>query len=67
MSSSSSTSVVQPGFWQRARKFLVALLGFAASAVAAGIVPEPYDQWVTVAVAGLTALGVYRVPNARVV
>ncbi len=46
------------------RKFIVAGAGFAAEALVLGLVPAPYDKWVTIGLAALTALGVRQVPNA---
>jgi len=45
------------------RKGLVAVAGLAGQLVAAGMIPAPYDKWVAVVLAALTALGVYAVPN----
>ena len=42
-------------------KLIAALAGAATEAAALGLVDE---KWVTVAIAFLTAYGVYRVPNA---
>jgi hypothetical protein len=46
-----------------AAKFIVALVGAAAVAVSLGLLPDSASKWVTVAVAFLTALGVYITPN----
>lgn len=45
------------------RKFVVALVTAAASALSLGLIPDPWDGWTTVAVAALGAIGVYAVPN----
>ncbi len=45
------------------RKFTVAALTAATTAVALGLAPSPWDKWVAVAAAGLGAIGVYIVPN----
>lgn len=47
------------------RKTLVGLAGALATAVAGGFIPAPYDKWASIAMAVLTALGVYQVPNAE--
>jgi len=47
----------------RYRKGLVAAAGLLAQAVAAGIIPAPYDKWAAIFLAALTAAGVYAVPN----
>lgn len=57
-----------PSFFARARKLIVAVLGFAATVIASGVLDDPqYDTirtWVQVAIGVATAAGVYRVPNA---
>jgi hypothetical protein len=45
------------------RKGIVAAAGALASAVAAGLVPDPWDKWAMVVLAVCTAMGVYSVPN----
>jgi hypothetical protein len=45
------------------RKTLVSLAGALASIVALGVLPDPWDTWLPMALAVLTALGVYAVPN----
>jgi hypothetical protein len=45
------------------RKFVVAALSGATTAVALGLFPDPYDKWTAVASAALGALGVYAVSN----
>jgi hypothetical protein len=47
------------------RKAIVAGVGVVAEAVSAGLVPEPAAKWVGIAIAVLTAAGVYAVPNAQ--
>lgn len=56
-----------PAHWARARKYLVALMGVAAQLVVAGVVPPPWDSRVQLALALLTAAGIYQVPNAPAV
>ncbi len=46
------------------RKFTVAALTAATTAVALGLAPSPWDKWVAVAAAGLGVFGVWAVPNA---
>lgn len=46
------------------RKLLIALTGALAQAADAGLVPETYKPYVSVALALATAYGVYQVPNA---
>jgi hypothetical protein len=48
-----------------ARKFLVALAGTVALAVANGTITGDAAEWATVAIGFLTALGVYATPNVR--
>lgn len=45
------------------RKFIVALVGAAAEAVNAGLVPGNVAKWVGIGIGVLTAAGVYVVPN----
>lgn len=45
------------------RKVIVALVGAVATAVSLGLVPEQVGDWLAVATAFLTALGVYAVEN----
>lgn len=58
-----------PPTWLRwrseARKFGIALLGFASNAVAAGVVPEPYKTWVVAVIGFATAVGVFRAGNTN--
>lgn len=50
--------------WARkARKFLVAVSGVAAQAVALGVVPSAELHYVQTGLSVLTALGVYATPN----
>ena len=56
-----------PAHWARARKYLVALMGMAAQLIVAGVIPPPWDSRVQLALALLTAAGVYQVPNAPAV
>lgn len=49
---------------REARKFLVALAGLAANAVALGLVPPADLKWVMFGLTAATALGVYVTPNA---
>lgn len=44
-------------------KFVVAIVGAVATA-GAGLIPEDWAQWVSFALAILTAVAVYQVPNA---
>lgn len=46
------------------RKAIVAVGGFAASLIALGVLQGSVAQIVTAVIAGLTAAGVYTVPNA---
>lgn len=46
-----------------ARKFGVALVGLAATALAQGLLPEQWRPWAAVVVALGTALGVYGIGN----
>ncbi len=48
----------------RIRKTLVALAGFAATLLAAGVLDPDVAPWVQAGLAALTAAGVYAVPNA---
>ena len=48
----------------RYRKALVAVAGLAGQALVLGLIPAPYDKYVSVILAALTALGVYAAPNA---
>lgn len=48
-----------------ARKFITALIGAAAVAVSVGLLPEEYNDYVTVVIAFATGLGVYVVPNKK--
>lgn len=59
-------------FWNRmtsnpesARKFIAAIIGALTTALAVGVLPQEYAGWLTIAIAFLTALGVYAVPNER--
>lgn len=45
------------------RKFIVAAIAAAGTAVSLGVLPEEYNKYVAVAVAFLGALGVYVAPN----
>lgn len=45
-------------------KFLVALAGLAGEAVTLGVVPQAEVKWVSLAVAIITSVGVYLIPNA---
>lgn len=57
--------VVRPGFWARARKFGVALAGFAvllATNLPAGT-PEGVKRWAPIVVTLAGLLGIYYVPN----
>lgn len=45
------------------RKFIAALVGAALSALSLGLLPDEWAPWVTVAIAFLTAAGVYAAPN----
>lgn len=47
------------------RKFLVAVLGLAATLVAAGVLDDQTEAIVTGLLALATAAGVYAVPNER--
>lgn len=49
----------------KAKKFGVSLLGFAASCAALGLLPEPWNQWVTAGITFLTAIGVYTAKNEK--
>lgn len=46
------------------RKFLIALVAFAANLVAQGILPDAATGYVTAVIAALAAIGVFVVPNA---
>lgn len=46
------------------QKFVVALVGAITTAVSLGLLPEEWNQYVAVAVAFLTAAGVWVVKNA---
>lgn len=46
------------------RKFIVALVAALAIAGSEGLLPDSINSWVSVAIAFLSALGVYRVYNA---
>lgn len=48
---------------QKYRKFIVALIGAIGVAVSDGLLPSSWGAYVTMAIAALTALGVYQVPN----
>jgi hypothetical protein len=45
------------------RKFLAALSGAVAVAVANGLLPDPYAKWVSSGLAVITAFIVFFVPN----
>lgn len=45
------------------RKAVTAILGFALTLLAAGVLPEEWSPWVQAVIAAATALGVYQVPN----
>jgi hypothetical protein len=45
------------------RKFAVAAVTGATTAVALGLFPNPWDKWTAVASAALGAVGVYAVEN----
>lgn len=47
-----------------ARKFVVGVAGLAASLLAAGLIPSPYNHYVEAALAFLTAAGIYAAKNA---
>lgn len=46
-----------------ARKFITAVVGGALAVVSYGLLPDSVNQWVTLIVGVLTALGLYVVPN----
>ena len=46
------------------RKAIVAIVGFAAMVLDAGLVPSNIAKWVAAGIAAATALGVYVTPNA---
>lgn len=46
------------------RKAIAAVVGAAATAVSLGLLGDPWDKWLAVVVAFVTAAGVYAVPNA---
>lgn len=46
------------------RKALVAIAALIAQLLALGLLKDPWDQWASAALAFLTAIGVYVVPNA---
>lgn len=54
-----------PSWPARARKFLVAVAGFAGEAVAAGLLHGDAERWTVAALGALTLAGIYRVPNAQ--
>ena len=45
------------------RKALVAVAAIIAQLLALGLLPDPYDKYASAALAFLTAIGVYMVPN----
>lgn len=47
-----------------ARKFVVGVAGLAASLLAAGLIPAPYNHYVEAVLAALTAAGIYSARNA---
>jgi hypothetical protein len=51
-------------FIRECRKALVAVVGFASTLIALGVLDGDTASVVLAAIAGLTAAGVYRVPNA---
>lgn len=46
-------------------KAWVAVVGFIGSVMSQGLLPDSWVPWVTALVAGLTAAGVWAVPNER--
>ena len=53
----------KPSFASRAKKLLVAVVGLAGSAAAAGVFDDRTETIVVAVVSILTALGVYQVTN----
>lgn len=47
----------------QARKLQLALFGFVAAAVSAGLFPPSIALWISLGLSALTAAGVYVVPN----
>lgn len=47
------------------RKFLVAFVSALGILISEGLLPENISHWVTIVIAFLNALGIYRVPNAK--
>lgn len=47
------------------RKAWVAVVGFVVHGLATGLFPDDYENWIIAAIAGLTAAGVWAVPNAK--
>lgn len=54
-----------PPWAARARKFLVGATGFAAEAVASGLVHGQALVYLTTALGVATSLGIYKIPNAE--
>lgn len=50
----------------RVAKFITALAGAGAQVVASGLVDSEAEHWVNIAVAVLTAIAVFLVPNQEV-
>lgn len=48
-----------------AKKFITAVVGALLAAVSVGLLPPTYNDYVTVGITFLTALGVYVVPNKK--
>lgn len=47
------------------RKALVAFVSALTTAVAVGLVPDPYNKWALIVVVVLGTFGVYAVPNTE--
>lgn len=58
------TDPARPPWIAQARKFLIAVIGFAADVLAAGLVHGQAALWLQTVIAIATAAGIYTVPNA---
>jgi hypothetical protein len=52
-------------FWSIARKATTAAAFVGVSAVAAHLVPSPWDTWLEIIIAAGAYVGVYAMPNAK--
>ena len=53
-----------PGYLAWTRKAVINVLGLATALLTLGLLPDPYSQWVSTAVAVLTIVSHFLTPNA---